>query len=60
MDVIKANRKLAQTNWLLLGLAALFLIAWQMPPLSILQGVVLMSLPTHVFAETFAIIVSMS
>ena len=29
-----------------------------MPPLDVLQNVVLMSLPTHIFAETFSIIVS--
>lgn len=59
MSTIKSSRELNKTNWLLFGLGALFLIAWQMPPLKTLQGVVLMSLPTHMFAETFSVIVSM-
>ena len=58
MDVAKNNSKLAQTNWLLFGLGALFLIIWQMPLLSALQNIEFMSLPTHVFAETFSVIVS--
>lgn len=59
MDVITNNSKLAQTNWLLIGLGALFLIIWLMPSPDILQNVVLMSLPTHMFAEIFSVIVSM-
>lgn len=59
MDVIKAGGRLGNINWLLIGLAALFLIAWQIPPLDVLQDVILMSLPMHMAAETFSIIVSM-
>ena len=59
MDVATNSSKLAQTNWLLSGLGALFIIIWQMPAPDLLQNIVLMSLPTHVFAETFSVIVSM-
>lgn len=59
MDVIKNSTPLEKTNWLLLVLVALFLIAWQLPGVDALHGIVLMSLPTHMFAETFAIIVCM-
>lgn len=51
--------QIKKTNGLLLTLLILFLFAWLIPDLRILQGVVLMSLPTHMFAETFSIIVSM-
>ena len=52
------NNKLQQINWLVFGLALLLLLVWQMPKPEALQGVVIMSLPMHTFAETFAIIVS--
>ena len=59
MDFAQNNRKLTHANWLLSGLGILLLIVWQMPPLDILQSLIIMSLPTHVFAETFSVIVSM-
>ena len=59
MDVVKANHRLDKINWLLLLLGVAFIVAWQMPPLGFMKGLVLMSLPTHMFAEMFAIIVSM-
>ena len=59
MKFIKINNRLTRTNWHLLGLGILFLIVWQMPALNVLKDIVLMSLPLHMFAETFSIIVSM-
>lgn len=59
MDAISNRRSLINTNWILLVLTVLFLVAWKIPLQDALQGVVLMSLPTHMFTETFAIIVSM-
>lgn len=59
MDAISNRRSLTNTNWILLALTVLFLIAWKIPLQDALQGVVLMSLPTHMFTETFSIIVSM-
>lgn len=59
MEAISHRRSLRKTNLVLLGLIAVFLIAWKVPLQDALQGVVLMSLPTHMFTETFSIIVSM-
>lgn len=59
MNLTNHSVRTRKTNGLLLALFTLFLLAWLIPDLSILQGVVLMSLPTHMFAETFSIIVSM-
>ncbi|MDH5182439.1 MAG: PAS domain S-box protein [Gammaproteobacteria bacterium] len=58
MNLTNQSVQTRNTNWLLLALFALFLLAWFTPDLTILEGVVLMSLPTHMFAETFSIIVS--
>ncbi|MDH5425751.1 MAG: PAS domain S-box protein, partial [Gammaproteobacteria bacterium] len=46
-------------NWLLAGLTLVFLMVWKLPESEIMQNIVLMSLPTHMFAETFSIVVSM-
>lgn len=59
MNAICNRWSLRTTNWVLLGLTAVFLIAWKIPLQDALQGVVLMSLPTHMFTEIFSIIVSM-
>ena len=59
MNRIKSSNELYKHNRLLFILGILLTITWLMPPLSILQNTVLMSLPTHMFAETFSIIVSM-
>lgn len=48
-----------QTEWLLLGFAALLLLFWQAPPLRILQEADVMPLWLHFFSEGFAIVVSM-
>jgi len=53
------NDSLQNTNWLLAGLGVLFLVVWLLPDLPVLRGVVLMSLPTHMYAETFSVIVTM-
>lgn len=58
LPVITSN-PLAKTNWLLFSLGILFVVVWQLPELPALQGIVLMSLPTHIFAETFSVIVTM-
>ncbi len=59
MPSINADQRFVNINWRLFGLTVFFLIAWFMPPLRVLQDMVLMTLPVHVFAETFSIIVSM-
>lgn len=59
MQLVSASSRFGQINRLLFGLTAIFLIAWLIPPVRVLQDMVLMTLPVHVFAETFAIIVSM-
>ena len=59
MTTINSSSDRSRTNLLLVGLSIFFVVIWQMPPMDTLQGVVLMSLPTHVFAETFSVIVSM-
>ena len=60
MKVInKEKAKMVQTNWVLITLSVFFLIVWQMPALSYMEDVVLMSLSAHMFTETFSIIVSM-
>lgn len=42
-----------------LSLAALFVVLWLSPPISVLQGVDIMPLWLHAFAEMFAIVVAM-
>ncbi|MDH5592494.1 MAG: PAS domain S-box protein, partial [Gammaproteobacteria bacterium] len=59
MNSLKDSSQLAKMNWLLATIATLFLIVWLMPTISVIQDVVIMSLPTHMFAEIFSVIVSM-
>lgn len=59
MGHVIPSRRFVQINWLLFGLIVFFLVAWLMPPVRVLQDMVLMTLPVHMFAETFSIIVSM-
>jgi len=54
----KTDNSLVRINATLLLLAALFLVAWKLPLSGFLQDIVLMSLPTHMFAETFSIVIS--
>lgn len=53
------NRSLHRAQWLLLGLTVIFILSWQMPLLSVMLGTNSMTLPMHIFSETFSIIVSM-
>ncbi|MBI5558759.1 MAG: response regulator [Deltaproteobacteria bacterium] len=55
----KTSFMLRRNEWLLLGLTGLFVLVWRMPMLPILRGSDIMSLPMHIFAETFAIVISM-
>jgi PAS domain S-box-containing protein len=50
---------LRNSNWLLIGLTLLFLLAWMSPSIAVLRGVHIMPLPMHVAMETFAIVVAM-
>jgi len=52
------KNKLTKINYILLAFGLLFVIIWIMPPLNMLQDIVFMSLPTHMFMEMFSIIVS--
>ncbi len=45
--------------WAIAGATALFLLIWLAPPLHALQGANVMTLPVHIFVETFSIAVSM-
>lgn len=42
-----------------LGMAALFILLWQAPPIAVLQGVNIMPLWLHSIAEIFAVVVAM-
>lgn len=53
------NRSLYRSQLLLLGLTGLFVLIWQMPHPSVMLGATIMTLPIHIFSETFSIIVSM-
>jgi len=48
-----------KTLWLLIGMSLLVMLIKFSPPLSILHGADIMSLPAHIAAETFAIVVAM-
>ncbi|MDH5360354.1 MAG: PAS domain S-box protein, partial [Gammaproteobacteria bacterium] len=58
MQKTQADKSLFKINSTLLLLTTLFLIAWKLPLPDFLQDIVLMSLPTHMFTETFSIIIS--
>ncbi len=53
------DSSLRRINWLLAGMAALFLVIWFAPPLQALQGADIMPLPMHIAMETFAIVIAM-
>lgn len=53
------KRSLRRSQLLLVGLTAVFVLIWQMPPLPVMLGVTIMTLPIHIFSEAFSIIVSM-
>ena len=53
------NNPLQRFGWLLLGLTGLFVALWQMPILPVMLGTNIMTLPMHIFAETFSIVISM-
>lgn len=58
LSIAESNKRLSRIKWLLSALIILFLMIWLLPPLEVLQHLNLMSLPMHMFAETFAIVVS--
>ncbi|MBU0664753.1 MAG: response regulator [Proteobacteria bacterium] len=53
------KRSLRRSQWLLLGLTGVFVLIWKIPLLPVMQGTTIMTLPMHIFSETFSIIVSM-
>ena len=53
------KRPLCYSRWLLLGLTGVFVVFWQMPILPAMLGTTIMSLPVHIFSETFSIVISM-
>ncbi|MBI5005507.1 MAG: PAS domain-containing protein [Nitrosomonadales bacterium] len=57
--MLSIKAELRRVNWLLIVLAAVFIIVWQAPALRHLQGADLMPLPVHVAAEMFAIVIAM-
>ena len=58
MRLYNDNKKLGQANYILFAFILLFIFVWLMPPIKALQDIVFMSLPTHIFTETFSIIIS--
>lgn len=44
--------------WLLLGLTVFLILLWQLPNPSVMATTTIMTLPTHIFCETFSIAVS--
>jgi PAS domain S-box-containing protein len=53
------NSPFRRSGWLLLGLTGVFVAVWRMPVMSVMLGTNIMTLPMHIFSETFSITISM-